>query len=35
MKTPLVTRNEIAEAIALHTTCMPTRRSPAQLPTIS
>ena len=28
MKKPLVTRNDIAEAIALHTTCMPTREIP-------
>lgn len=35
MKKPLVTRNDIAEAIALHTACMPTREIPAQLPTIS
>ncbi|MDS0578203.1 phage antirepressor KilAC domain-containing protein, partial [Escherichia coli] len=31
MKTPLVTRNEIAEAIALHTTCMPTREIPGAI----
>ena len=31
MKTPLVTRNEIAEAIALHTTCMPTREIPSAI----
>lgn len=31
MKKPLVTRNEIAEAIALHTTCMPTREIPAAI----
>ncbi len=35
MKKPLVTRNDIAVAIALHTACMPTREIPAQLPTIS
>lgn len=28
MKKPLVTRNDIAEAIALHTACMPTREIP-------
>ncbi|HCP1861253.1 TPA: phage antirepressor KilAC domain-containing protein [Escherichia coli] len=31
MKTPLVTRNEIAEAIALHTICMPTREIPGAI----
>lgn len=31
MKTPLVTRNEIAEAIALHTACMPTREIPGAI----
>lgn len=31
MKKPLVTRNEIAEAIALHTTCMPTREIPGAI----
>lgn len=31
MKTPLVTRNEIAEAIALHTICMPTREIPGTI----
>ncbi|HHV2499659.1 TPA: phage antirepressor KilAC domain-containing protein [Escherichia coli] len=31
MKTPLITRNEIAEAIALHTTCMPTREIPGAI----
>ncbi|HFU8130292.1 TPA: phage antirepressor KilAC domain-containing protein [Escherichia coli] len=31
MKTPLVTRNEISEAIALHTTCMPTREIPGAI----
>ena len=31
MKTPLVTRNEIAEAIALHTSCMPTREIPGAI----
>ncbi|EHK3550844.1 phage antirepressor KilAC domain-containing protein [Escherichia coli] len=31
MKTPLVTRNEIAEALALHTTCMPTREIPGAI----
>ncbi len=28
MKKPLVTRNDIAEAIALHTACIPTREIP-------
>ncbi|EFC0651993.1 phage antirepressor Ant [Escherichia coli] len=31
MKKPLVTRNEIAEAIALHTACMPTREIPGAI----
>ncbi|EPF4858642.1 TPA: phage antirepressor KilAC domain-containing protein [Escherichia coli] len=31
MKTPLVTRNDIAEAIALHTACMPTREIPGAI----
>lgn len=31
MKKPLITRNEIAEAIALHTTCMPTREIPGAI----
>ena len=31
MKKPLVTRNDIAEAIALHTTCMPTREIPGAI----
>ena len=31
MKTPLVTRNEIAEAIALHTACIPTREIPGAI----
>lgn len=31
MKIPLVTRNEIAEAIALHTICMPTREIPGTI----
>ncbi|WP_105462255.1 phage antirepressor KilAC domain-containing protein [Escherichia coli] len=31
MRTPLVTRNEIAEAIALHTACMPTREIPGAI----
>ena len=31
MKTPLVTRNEIAEAIALHTASMPTREIPGAI----
>ncbi|EIG7306741.1 phage antirepressor KilAC domain-containing protein [Escherichia coli] len=31
MKTPLVTRNEIAEAIALHTACMSTREIPGAI----
>ncbi|EGS3870915.1 phage antirepressor Ant [Escherichia coli] len=31
MKKPLVTRNEIAEAIALHTTCMPRREIPGAI----
>lgn len=31
MKTPLVTRNEIAEAIALHIICMPTREIPGTI----
>lgn len=31
MKKPLVTRNEIAEAIALHTICMPTREIPGAI----
>ncbi|EEW2235087.1 phage antirepressor KilAC domain-containing protein [Escherichia coli] len=31
MKKPLVTRNEIAKAIALHTTCMPTREIPGAI----
>ncbi|MBV4898654.1 phage antirepressor KilAC domain-containing protein (plasmid) [Escherichia coli] len=31
MKKPLVTRNDIAEAIALHTACMPTREIPGAI----
>ncbi|EPV6027703.1 TPA: phage antirepressor KilAC domain-containing protein [Escherichia coli] len=31
MKKPLVTRNDIAEAIALHTACMPTREIPGTI----
>ncbi|MFA8012213.1 phage antirepressor KilAC domain-containing protein [Escherichia coli] len=31
MKKTLITRNEIAEAIALHTTCMPTREIPGAI----
>lgn len=31
MKTPLITRNDIAEAIALHTACMPTREIPGAI----
>lgn len=31
MKKPLITRNEIAEAIALHTACMPTREIPGAI----
>ncbi|MCZ9097548.1 phage antirepressor KilAC domain-containing protein [Escherichia albertii] len=31
MKKPLVTRNDIAEAIALHTACMPTREIPSAI----
>ncbi|HHI0067353.1 TPA: phage antirepressor KilAC domain-containing protein [Escherichia coli] len=31
MKKPLVNRNDIAEAIALHTTCMPTREIPGAI----
>ncbi|RZN37312.1 phage antirepressor Ant [Escherichia sp. E2593] len=31
MKKPLVTRNEIAEAVALHTACMPTREIPGAI----
>lgn len=31
MKRPLVTRNDIAEAIALHTACMPTREIPGAI----
>ncbi len=31
MKKPLVTRNDIAEAIALHTACIPTREIPGAI----
>ncbi|EJF1465382.1 phage antirepressor Ant, partial [Escherichia coli] len=31
MKKPLVTPNDIAEAIALHTACMPTREIPGAI----
>ncbi|ENE0105022.1 phage antirepressor KilAC domain-containing protein [Escherichia albertii] len=31
MKKPLVTQNEIAEAVALHTACMPTREIPGAI----